>query len=172
MSFKLKPYQSASLAMLMASAHGQPAQQMGKSFFAEVHDIEMERRGWQRGNTEGYEMWVGGPDSRWPHDWTPRPFHHSMLPSPEPLTLQQFCQKFYPMPEVTPLMTSFAIGNGLYERGLFKDSQRMMDYLRNNQTRHEIVFKEIVRELMMENLIYGAGNGELNRLAAGSARAW
>lgn len=150
--FPLRPYQSLALFAAMSSM------QVGKTHAQEMSAKTLEEDGWLRSKTEGQEMWVrndGKTYRRHPSDFIlalkqaqeqakHKPFK---LPDSSPMTLKQFCQKHYPLPETTPEMISYAIGNGLREKGMFTNMFNCIDALRARERQHNELYAEIGQEL-------------------------
>lgn len=117
---------------------------------------------WRRSNSEGVEVFVRTGEYLYP-EWAQRlAFNQTMLPTTAAMTLDDFCKKFYPLPEITPELASFAIGQGLHELGLMREHRRMLAWLRNGMELHELLYEDLVKSVIKEELIYGAGNTRLN----------
>lgn len=118
---------------------------------------------WRRSNSEGVEMFVRTGEYLYP-EWAQRlAFNQTMLPTATAMSLGDFCKKFYPLPEITPELASFAIGQGLHERGLLRDQQRMLAWLRHGMEVHELLYEDIVKSVIKEESMSGPGNTSLNR---------
>jgi len=151
--FPLRPYQSLALFAAMSSM------QVGKTHAQEMAAKTLEEDGWLRSKTEGQEMWVRNDASKiarhHPSDFqlavmqavkesSHKPFK---LPDASPMTLAQFCKKHYPLPEVTPEMISYTIGNGLREKDMFTNMFTCIDALAARERRHNELYMEIGQEL-------------------------